>query len=135
MARILYNALVTPDGTLLESLYRWDYKTHTDAITDEWYMIDGGNDPYFRMSINKVQPKHICITTDDPHEDKRQYFRWGTYGENSDKEFKYILLKDMTSEHIKKVLLTQNRIKGSYVEELMESELQYRDELINKETK
>ena len=41
MSVILSNRLKTPDGTILESLHRHDYVTHTDANGKE-YMLDGG---------------------------------------------------------------------------------------------
>ena len=33
MVRLIRNALQTPDGTVLESYHRHDYKTHLDGIT------------------------------------------------------------------------------------------------------
>ena len=126
MAHILYNALVTPDGTLLESLYRHHYSSHTDSVTGEYYFIDGGNDTYFRTSVNKEPSGRICITTDDPHEVKREYSRWGSYGKNGDEALHFIKLKDLTLEHIEAILDTQEQLKGTHIEKLLKSEVQFR---------
>ena len=40
---IIYNAIRTPDGTVIESKHRWDYQAHTDA-NGQLYAVDGGND-------------------------------------------------------------------------------------------
>ena len=50
MLDILSSRMRTPDGTILESCYRHDYVTHTDANGKE-YMLDGGLD-YVRSSAN-----------------------------------------------------------------------------------
>ena len=133
MAHILYNALVTPDGTLLESLHQHHFSSCTDTITGEYYLIDGGNEPYFRMSVNKVEGKRICVTTDDIHEVKRKYFHWGSYGKSGDEPLHFIKLIDMAEEHICAVIRTQTNL-AKHIKELMKSELEYRHLELNKET-
>lgn len=99
---LLYQAIRTPDGTLLESLHRHDYKTHKDA-NGETYMIDGGTD-YRRGSLNKEKAEDLSLTTDSPHEILRDFLTWGTYGINGDQPRWEIKLKDMDTAHIKSVL-------------------------------
>lgn len=125
---MLYNAVRTPDGTILHSTHGWDYKTHIDAITDEFYMIDGGNSMYSRRSINNVPAEDISVTTASPFKRQREVFTWGTYGVDGKSERKEIALCNMSTEHIEAVLRTQSKIKGTYVEELMQNELEYRQE-------
>ena len=123
---MLYNALKCPDGTILHSTRGWDYKTHIDAITGEFYMVDGGNSMYSRRSINEVKAEDISVTTDSPFAYQRKVFTWGTYGVDGKGERKEIALCNMSTAHIEAVLRTQSKIKGTYVEELMQNELEYR---------
>ena len=123
---MLYNALRCPDGTILHSTHRWNYKTHLDATTGEIYMVDSGNSMYYRRSINEVKADDISVTTESPFEEQRKVFFWGTYGADGTSERKEIALCNMSTDHIEAVLRTQNKIKGTYVEELMQNELEYR---------
>ena len=123
--QIIRNAIKCPDGTILESKHRHDYKAHIDRVTTERYAVDGGLD-YFRGSINKVQPEYLHVTTEDPFEVQREAFTWGSYGKNGDEPKHYIKLMDMQTEHIKAILDTQWQIEGTYVEKLFQQELEYR---------
>lgn len=119
---ILYQAIRTPDGTLLESTHRWDCKEHLDK-NGETYMIDGGND-YRRGSINKEKAEDLTLTTDMPHEHIRKHLTWGTYGINGDQPLSQVTLADMDTSHIEAVLSTQ-RISPAR-EEVMVEELRLR---------
>ena len=61
---ILNSRMRTPDGTILESIHRHDYVTHTDANGKE-YMLDGGCD-YVRCSANGDE-EMLTVTSDDSH--------------------------------------------------------------------
>lgn len=122
---LVYHAIQTPDGTILESTHRHDYRTHTDSIAGETYMIDGGID-YRRGSINKVPAKDLSVYISDGHEKVREVVLWGTYGKNGDQPFKRIKLMDMETEHIKACLSTQ-RMHPGYLA-AFNDELMYRGE-------
>lgn len=122
--QIIASMLKTPDGTVLRSYYRHDYVTHTDKNGKE-YMLDGGNE-YVRCSANGDE-EVITITTDDPFEVQREYFCWGTRGKDGRQPLVWKPLKDLDTEHIEAILDTQTQINGTYVQDLMEQELQYRN--------
>ena len=118
--KIVYNAIRTPDGTLLESFHTHDFKTHKDK-NGQVYMVDGGLS-YIRRSGSGHQ--ELCLVESDPIEEIREVFSWGTYGKSGDEPFKRVLLKDMTEEHIKAIISD-----GTYQwNALMMRELQYRKE-------
>ena len=50
MTKLVYNALQTPDGTIITSRNRHDYEEYIDA-NGKSYMIDGGLD-YVRCSAH-----------------------------------------------------------------------------------
>lgn len=102
---IVYSALITPDGTLLESNHVHDYRHHKD-LNGETYVIDGGLD-YLRTSINRERAEYITIYDTDPHDIIRKYIKWGTRGINGDQELKWITLEHMDTEHIQAILDTQ----------------------------
>lgn len=124
--QIIRNAVRTPDGTVLESKHRHDFKMHTDAITDESVSIDGGFD-YLRRVGMFSGCVDMSVTTQDEFNIVREYFTWGTYGKDGKQPKTYVKLKDMTAEHLQAVLDTQQHIRGSIVEKLLEEELLYRD--------
>ena len=124
MRNLLVNAIITPDGTRLESRHRHDYKTHIDVNGDE-YMIDGGLD-YVRRSVNKEPAIDAFVHDDDPHEIIRESFKWGTYGKKGDQPLVLIPLKLLDKEHIEAILETQTHLKSPIVK-VFEDELEYRN--------
>jgi hypothetical protein len=125
MTYIVYNAIKTPDGTILESKHRHDFRTHKDAVTGDTFLVDGGHD-YLRRKLTSVPAEELSVTTEDSIERIREVFTWGSYGKNGDEPKKYILLKDMTDSHLCAILETQQHIKGTEVYNVFIREKQYR---------
>ena len=124
MAQVIANALITPDGTVLQSYHRHDYKTYVDKVSGEEYMIDGGTD-YCRSNVNVAGAHYISITMDDPHEVRREWFHWGTRGKDGRQPLTWKPLKDLDTDHIQAILETQHHIPD-YLVGLFVDELEYR---------
>lgn len=121
----LVNQWKTPDGKILRSRNRHDYVSYTDSITHKTYAVDGGT-AYIRI-IGDAEDLTWCgVSIDDPIEEIREVFDWGSYGVNGDQPKRYILLKDMSDEHIQATLKTQRHILGTPIEEVFKRELNYR---------
>lgn len=125
MGDLVYNAMKTPDGTVLESRHRHDYQTHTDQ-NGEQYMVDGGT-AYLRRSVNKVSAEDLSLTLDDSHEDIRKAVTWGTYGKDGDQPLSYVAIKDMDTDHVSAIMDTQRLT--SYMYTILKNELEYRKTL------
>ena len=121
--QIIRNALVTPDGTMIESRHRHDYVTHTDKNGKE-YMVDGGP-AYLRRSCNGDEVDATVYMSDD-HTDKRVAFMWTSYGKEGRGPMLTRPLAELSDNHIEAILETQTQIRGTYVETLMHDELEYR---------
>ena len=121
---IVANRIQTPDGTILQSFNRHDYKTHVDKVTGETYGVDGGCD-YLRRIGDFNNYKDLSVYSDDPHEIIREAMHWGTRGVNGDQPLKYIPLKDMTTDHIQACLDTQYSMHPHF-RVAMQNELKYR---------
>jgi len=125
MNRLLRNAIQTPDGTILESRSRHDYKEYED--TNGWmYMVDGGLD-YVRRSVNKNAPAiDLSISEEDmDHANLRELITWGTYGKNGDQPLSYKPISTMSTGHLKAVVDTQTSMYLQ-VRDLMITELLFR---------
>lgn len=125
MPQILYNAIMTPDGTILQSKSIHDFVSYEDEVSGEVYFADGGL-AYLKRSVNKVPATELSLTTDDPHDVVRQRFTWGTYGVDGKQQKKYVKLKDLTDKHIANILRTQQQLPD-FVQDLFRIELVYRD--------
>ena len=120
---ILVNQWMTPDGTILRSRHRHDYVQHLDD-NGKIYFVDGGTD-YIRTS-GRGDLKWCGLYESDDFERIREVWDWGSYGPNGDQPKHFILLKDMTDNHIRAILRTQTQIAGSSTERLLKLELEYR---------
>ena len=123
MSDIIYNAIQTPDGTIIQSRHRHDYQTYTDA-NGKKYMIDGGLS-YVRCSANGDE-EHLTVTLEDAHAKVREVCDWGTYGINGDQPLRYKYLCDMDTDHINAVLKNVSSINPA-IKTAMENEVKYRE--------
>jgi hypothetical protein len=115
--------MITPDGTVLQSFHRHDYKSHTDTVSGETYFLDGGT-AYIRSSVNNVKPTWDIMYVSDPHERKRMVPVWGTYGKNGDQPIKYISISDMEDQHILNIL--DSEWVNDNIRDALEFEIGYR---------
>ena len=119
---LILNRIRTPDGRVLVSRNRHDYRTYTDenGLT---YMVDGGNS-YLRRNVHKDAPyEEMSLYTDDPHEILRAEITWGR--RNDDGSTQPVTIKQMSRAHITAII--NDGYTGSYVN-LMINEIQWRDE-------
>ena len=124
MEKYLANRIRTPDGTILESMHRHDYVTYIDANGKE-YMVDGGLD-YLRRNIHDDAPyTELSVLSTDEHSVVREVFKWGTYGIDGKQKLKYVILKDMSWDHIEAILETQTQLRD-HVRQVFVNELDYR---------
>jgi hypothetical protein len=109
--QIILNQIRTPDGTVLTSEHRHDYKAYIDANGEE-YMVDGGN-AYLKRNGTKEPFEELSLYDDEPFDIIRQHIKWGTYGKNGDQPLQYKPLKDLEDDHIQAILDTQKQILGN----------------------
>ena len=126
---LIANALRTPDGTVLESKSRHDYKEYVDA-NGKTYVIDGGLD-YHRRSTNGDE-ENMCMYDDEPHETQVQVLTWGTYGINGDQPLQYKTIAEMDTSHIEAVLQTVKHIRPM-IKTVMQNELKFRQQHVTYE--
>lgn len=119
---LIANRWQCPDGTVLQSLHRYDYVSHKDALTGEECCVDGGIFGVLRTSGNL---KDLCVYSNDSHELQREFFHWGTRGVDGKQPLVFIAAKDMTTEHIESCIETQDRIAPEIMD-LFLNELAYR---------
>lgn len=100
---IIYNAIQTPDGTILESKHRHDYVTHIDK-NGEFYMVDGGQG-YLKRSINKIQPKDLTMYlepwSEEFHEKARKVVKRGGRGKDGMQPLTWVPICEMSDEWVK----------------------------------
>jgi hypothetical protein len=119
---LVRNSLQTPDGTILYSRHRHDYREHVDA-NGKTYMVDGGL-AYNRSSAHGDE-KYLNVWDTDPFIEVREAVEWGSYGINGDQPLKWNRLCDMSTDHIEAVLKNVKTIGDTY-RKAFNLELEYR---------
>jgi hypothetical protein len=129
MRKLLLNAIITPDGTYLESTHRHDYRSYVDA-NGETYMVDGGTE-YIRRSVNNEPAVDACVYSDDGHAKIREAFTWGTLGKSGTDKPTRKKLSELTDEHIAAIIETQYTVSPA-IKKLFYDEVTYRKTLSDK---
>lgn len=127
--QIVLNRIKTPDGTILTSFHRHDYKTHLDKNGLE-YMVDGGNE-YLRRNINEEAPyEELTLYLDDPFEILRENVCRGGRGKDGKQPLTWVPLNKMSDDWVK-ACIDYNKtlgLDGGSASQLYKKELIYRIE-------
>lgn len=128
MDRIIYNAIQTPDGTILISKHGHDMVMYTDK-NGKQYGVDGGQN-YLRRLGDVNDCKELSVVDDGKHETRRQYLRWGV---NYDKDMKRLpetdwrVIKDMATDHIQAIIDGNYATGNKYYKDMFKEELKFRE--------
>ena len=125
--RIILNQIKTPDGTILKSMHRHDYVTHTDLNGLE-YMVDGGSE-YLRRNINEDAPhEELTVYSDTPFEEIREVFHRGGRGKDGTEPLTWVPMSKMSDSWLL-ACITYNADRGmgeGFANEMYKKELVYR---------
>lgn len=121
---LLVNAIITPDGTRIQSFNTHDYKSHKD-LNGETYVVDGGLD-YLKRSVNKIPYTECSLYSDDSFDLIRESFHWGTYGKGGKGPLTWKSLSNLDKDHIEAILATQKHI-SNHIRKLFIDELTFRN--------
>jgi hypothetical protein len=124
MRKLIKNSIKCPDGVILTSRHRHDFVSHKDK-NGELYYTDGGLS-YLKRSVNIKPYEDLSLYTTDSFEKLREGLEWATYGRNGNEELHYKSISNMSSNHIKAILL--NCKVADYMKELFEKEIAFRNE-------
>ena len=125
---LVANRIRTPDGTILQSMHRRDYVCHTDA-NGGVYCVDGGI-AYTKRNFTQYDYTDANVYLDDPYEEVRSAFHWGSFRNEDRLVHSYVPLKDLEREHILAILQTQTHIT-KWMRVMFKYELKYRRALLN----
>ena len=118
---ILYNAIRTPDGTIIQSKSVHDYVTHKDA-NGKCYAVDGGLEYLRRVGFPDYE--ELSLTDKDDLGKVREVVTWGTRGKDGKQPLEYKKIKDLETEHICAILATQ--FLSEEMQYILRTELEFR---------
>jgi hypothetical protein len=124
---ILFNAIKTPDGTVLSSTHRHDFVAHKDEITNKVYGVDGGSE-YFKRIGDFYDCEDLSITNKTAFEEIRSRFHWGSYGVNSGGPLVMKRVSELSNSHIVAIIENVFKDKRSVFKSWFDLELLYREE-------
>lgn len=126
--RIIYNAIKTPDGTILSSKHVHDFVMYKDSKTGKEYGVDGGTQ-YLRRIGNTNECEDLSVNDDGKHSTRRQYLVWGkNYDKDMNRlpETEWVTIQDMTSDHIEAIIDGGYAANNKFYEDVFKEELKFR---------
>ncbi len=126
-SRILYNAIKTPDGTILHSKHVHDFVIHEDK-NGKKYGIDGGNE-YRKFTGDWKDCEDLLVMDDGTFETRREYIHWGrNFDEKGNRleATEYIPVKYLSTPHIE-AIIRNGFCRNAFILELLTEELSTRD--------
>lgn len=126
---LLYNAIKCPDGTLLVSRRRHDFKMHVQEDGRE-YFVDGGL-AYQRIGHSDNGYINLCVYSDESHEKIREYFEWIRHFDkdmNKLPEPEIIKLKDIQDDHLIKLVEWTKDGYSKEIHKVFVDEVKYRNQ-------
>ena len=123
MSDLIYNAIRTPDGTILESRSVHDFVGHTDA-NGKFYAVDGGLE--YPRRCGDMDYEELSLTLEDEFSKIRDTLQWGTTGKAGkarNRPLKKVKIKDLDTKHILSIL--DLRYLGSKFRIVLEKELEF----------
>lgn len=118
---IVLNRIRTPDGTVLTSYHRHDYKEYRDA-NGHLYAVDGGTSYLRRIDA----PGYVELSVDDsaPFEVIRESLHWGSLVGNDPTQHVYKPICELSNAHIKNIL--NDGYGSQWVRNFLKMELAFR---------
>lgn len=86
--------------------------------------VDGGLE---YMRVGGEDYTDFSVWSNEDFAVVRNFAEWGTYGKNGDEELKWIKVSEMSEDHIKAVISSQDHMNEA-IRNVMFLELKYRDE-------
>lgn len=132
IGKILYNAIRTPDGTVIESRYRHDFVMHVDD-NGKSYGVDGGND-YLRRIGDTSDCEELSINfeswTFEFHEKVRLVLKRGGRGKSGLEPIKWVPFSEMSDEWVSNTIKYNKdlgfEVDNNYFTFLLDKEMYYR---------
>jgi hypothetical protein len=130
---IIYNAIKTPDGTVISSDHGHDYVVHEDK-NGKTYGVDGGHNYLRRIgdcSDCEDLSMYLEPWTPEFHEKARKVVKRGGRGKNGDQPLTWVPICEMNDNWVKATIDYNIErgftITGNWFTELLVNELEYRE--------
>jgi hypothetical protein len=124
--KLLANRIITPDGTMLQSCHRHDYKEYTDKNGKD-YMVDGGLEYTRRIQNFDAPHTEANVYDTDPHEVIRDAFHWGTRGKDGRQPVEFKPISSLSNKHIHNIIMTQTHVPDHIANAFVNEEFYRRD--------
>jgi hypothetical protein len=125
--QLVLNRIQTPDGTILTSYHRHDYKTHLDKNGHE-YMIDGGLEYHRSNVVSEAPHENLCVYSDADFTLIRQVYCRGGRGKDGLQPLTYVPLANMSNDWLLNCIEYNNDRGNSncFANKMYKAELSYR---------